>query len=591
MNRTPHMMHHRMKMLVQILLVAFVLGLTLPVMAVEHADRVAINGKFYTVNAEQPWAEAVAVKDTDIVYVGDNEGAKKLIGPDTIVGDLQGRLVLPGLVSGHEHPLVTAAFAAALQLEYSEDKDKMLKAVADYIKERPDAARMSWGGSYEGRVEIYRADIDKITTEPFVMIAASGHGAWINSSALEALGVTKGKKMPVDGFEYKEDGTPTGYLSTSAAAMYAVIQLELIQKDALLENLPEVIAMYNSYGFTAVYDAGTPPGAEPVIFDAVSEIEKQGKLNLRISASVIAQRPIHLERAFEILEEVTPKYTSEIFTVRTLKMHGGALDGYSAPLLQPYSDRPDYSGPVIFPVEVRNEASIKAAKLGYDIHTHVIGDRAIREALDSFEAIRKAGLDDVRLTTGHSSMVHPEDEARYKEYNVTLNTYATKNSVPDETNELRIGPERLKYWHANRSLINKGVRLAMSADSPTAPLDPFLQIEVSVLRKEPEQDSALHPEQGLTLEEAIYAYTMGPAYQIRGNKLFGSIEVGKRADLVVLSQNLFEVKPEQYHDTQAILTMLNGRIVHEASIDWDSPIEDFRFDACGTGGLDHDHKK
>ena len=151
----------------------------------ETADTVGLNGKIYTVNPEQPWATAIAIKGTDIVYVGDDEGARAFIGEDTTVGDIGGRLVLPGLVSGHEHPLMTAAIATALNIEYSEDKDKMLQAVAKYIKEQPDAPRWSFGGSYEGRIDIYREDIDKITTQPFVMMAASGHGAWINSAALE----------------------------------------------------------------------------------------------------------------------------------------------------------------------------------------------------------------------------------------------------------------------------------------------------------------------------------------------------------------------------------------------------------------------
>ena len=206
---------------------------------------------------------------------------------------------------------------------------------------------------------------------------------------------------------------------------------------------------------------------------------------------------------------------------------------------------------------------MKAAKLGYDIHTHVIGDRAIREALDSFEAIRKAGLDEVHLTTGHSSMVHPDDEARYNKYNVTLNTYATKNSVPDETNELRIGTERLKYWHANRSLIEKGARLAMSADSPTAPLDPFLQIEVSVLRKEPEQNTALHPEQGLTVQEALRAHTMGSAYAGHEENIKGSIEVGKLADLAVWGEDPYTAPVQRLWQIPIEMTLVGGEIVHQ----------------------------
>ena len=339
-------------------------------------------------------------------------------------------------------------------------------------------------------------------------------------------------------------------------------------KEAVAAKLPDVVQMYNSYGLTAVHDVGVPVGTEPSIWAAAAELEQQGKLHMRMSAAALAQRSFHLEGAFKILKEESPKYRSEIFTANTLKIHGGSPDGYSSPLLEPYSDRPDYAGPVIFPYDVRLKATMKAAKLGYHIHTHVMGDRAIREALDAFEAVRKAGYDKVRLSTGHSTLIHPDDQPRYAKLNVTCNTFGTKNAVPDASNLSRLGPDRLKYWIPNQSLIKLGTRLSMSADAPTAPLDPWLQIEVIMLRKEPHMTEQLYPEQGLTLEQAIEAYTMGAAYQMGWEEIIGSIEVGKRADLVVTSQNLFKIKPAEIHKTHALLTMLNGKVVHEEAVDW-----------------------
>lgn len=168
-----------------------------------------------------------------------------------------------------------------------------------------------------------------------------------------------------------------------------------------------------------------------------------------------------------------------MFRINTLKLHGGSPDGYSAPLLEPYSDRPDYSGPDIFPSDDRRKWSLKAAELGYDIHTHVMGDKAIREALDSFQAIREAGYEETLLSAGHSTLVHPDDQPRYVQYNVTCNTFGSKNAVPDDTILSRIGPDRLEYWIPSQTLIGLGTRLSMSADAPTAELDPFLQMEWS----------------------------------------------------------------------------------------------------------------
>ena len=530
--------------------------------AQQPADYVLSNAKIYTVNKDQPWAEAIAISGTDIVYVGDNAGAQKFVGESTKTADMEGLLILPGIVSGHEHPLVTAVISAALYIPYSEDKEKMLNAIRDYKVSNPEGPKWSFGGSYEGRVDITRHDIDKIfPDEPFVMIAASGHGAWINTKALEAMGIVKDKPDPIDVFEREPDGTPTGYLSTSAAALYAITKLKLVKKEDVVRNLPKVVANYNGYGLTAVQDAAVPVGSEEEVYSAVYELEQAGRLNLRISACAMAQRPVHLEHALSVLNKLSPKYKSEIFAVRTLKIHGGSPDGYSSPLLEPYSDRPGYN-PEIFPRDVRLEWSLKTANAGFDIHTHVMGDRAIRDALDAFQAIRGAGLNDVRLSTGHSTMIHPEDQQRYAKYNVTCNVFASKNASPDPTALKRVGPERLKYWQPMQSLIKKGARLAMSADAPTAPLDPWLQMEVAILRKEPAQTEQLNPEEGLTIEQVVEAYTMGAAYQIRGEELFGSLEVGKRADLVVLSQNIFEIESSDIHNTKALVTMMNGNVVY-----------------------------
>ena len=170
--------------------------------------------------------------------------------------------------------------------------------------------------------------------------------------------------------------------------------------------------------------------------------------------------------------------------------------------------------------------------------------------------------------------------------NVTCNTFGAKNAVPDESTLSRIGPERLKYWIPNQNLVKLGTRLSMSADAPTAPLNPWLQIEVIMLRKEPEMTERLYPEQGLTLEQAIEAYTMGAAYQMGWEKIIGSLEVGKRADLVVVNQNLFEIEPSEIHNTNALLTMLGGKVVHEEAVDWSLSPELLRqFDALGDYDL------
>ncbi len=556
------------------------------------ADIVGFNGKIYTVDPEQPWATAIAIKGTDIVYVGDNEGAKALIGRDTTVADLKGKFVMPGIISTHEHPLMFTALMSGLTLEYNEDATKMLASVEDYVENNPDAPMFSFGGSYEGRVEIYRQDIDKIISDrPFLMIAASGHGGWCNSKALEVAGVTKDTPDPIDSFQREEDGTPNGYLESSAAVMWMVYKLGVVTAEAVSELAEGTLATFSGYGITAVFDAGAFY-SEDAVYPAMAALEKKGKLDVRISASVVAQRESMLDHAFSMLEKYVPRYSSELFKVETLKIHGdGSPDGWTAGLMEPYADRPDSTGMTSFEPDVQKAASLKAAKLGYDIHTHAIGDRTMRQTLDAYEAIREAGYDEVRLTTGHSSLIHPDDVPRLKELDVIANSYATKNAIPDPNWVKRLGPERAKHYQPMGTLLDAGVRLTLSADYPTAPLDPMMQVSISMARHEPGKGPEFlgFEEDKLTLEQAINAFTIDAAYQVRWEEIIGSLEVGKRADLIVLDRNPFEGTTDEIAEINVLATMMNGRVVHEEAVDWDPPGEPVHFDVCGSDepALDH----
>jgi hypothetical protein len=274
---------------------------------------------------------------------------------------------------------------------------------------------------------------------------------------------------------------------------------------------------------------------------------------------------------------------SEFFTVRTLKIHGdGSFDGWTAGMLEPYSDKPASTGLTSFTAEVQKQASLKAAKLGYDIHTHSIGDRTVRQSLDAFEAVRKAGHDKVHLCVGHTMLVDPGDVPRFKELDVFVNTYATKNAIPDKTNLSRLGKERYNRMQPMGTLLDAGARLTMSADYPTAPVNPMLQISISMVRHDPGKGPAFlgREEDKLTLEEAIKAYTIEAARQLRWDNIIGSLEVGKRADLIVLDRNPFNSKTDEIAEINILATMMNGKVVHEEAVDWDPPGEQIEINVC-----------
>jgi len=547
---------------------------------IQPADTVGLNGKIYTMDEKQPWAEAICIKGPDIVYVGSDKEAKKYIGTTTTVADFKGKMVMPGIVSTHEHALMIMGFQSGLMMDYSEDAGKMLAAVTEYVKQKPDAPMFSFGGSYEGRVEIYRKDIDKIISDkPFLMISASGHGGWCNTKALEVAGIKKGEPDPVDHFERDKDGTPNGYVGSSAACVYMLSKLDLITKEAAVEQAPKVLESFVKYGVTTIFDAGAP-ALEEATFAAMSELAKRGESTMRVSASVMTQREYMNEAAFEKLAKFVPMYKGELFKVETLKIHGdGAYDGYTAGTIEPYADKPESKGITSFTPELQEEITLRAAKKGYDIHVHAIGSGTMRQTLNTFEAVRKAGYDKVRLMTAHTSLVHPDDKPRFKELDVTVNTFGAMNAVPDETNLARLGKERFHGWpfQPMKSLLELGARVTLSADSPTAPLNPMLQISICMTRKNPGEKEFLPPKsECLSLEEAIRAYTIDSAYHLRWDDIIGSLEAGKRADLIVLDRNLFESTTDEIAEANVLATVVNGNVVHEESVDWSPPPDVFQ---------------
>lgn len=557
------------------------------------ADYVFRNGKIYTANEKQPWAEAVAIEAKDIVYVGDNKGAKAFIGKKTIVADLQGKVMLPGIITTHDHPIMVAAITSGLMIENQGEREHMLKSLEAYVKANPEGPFFSFGGAYEGTVDIYRQDIDKIISDkPFMMIAQSGHGGWANTKALEMAGIQKGLADPIDHFERDADGTPNGYVGSSAAVNYVLSTLDFIKADAVVENADDTLAYLSGLGITTAHEVAITPGMEESLFSAVGELEKQGRLSVRIVGAVFVQRPVHIEGALAALKKYPPIWKSELFNVHFLKIHGdGDFGGFTAGLLEPYTNNPETRGLVSFPDQDQlNKFMLDAVELGIDIHVHAIGDWTCRVVLDGFEAVRKAGYKDARLSTGHGGLTDEQDRPRYKELDVTYNTFATGIVVPNPAIVEYLGEGRAKTYMPMKSFIDDGVRVTLSADWPVEDINPFLQMYTAMTRSRVGEDESLPlASEKLSLEDALKAYTTSAAYQLRMEEIIGSIEVGKRADLIVIDRDIFNIETDEIAGTNVLVTMMNGKVVHEAAIDWDDEppvvkaIEGLH--VCG----DHDH--
>jgi predicted amidohydrolase YtcJ len=538
-----------------------------------EADTVLKNAKIYTADTANPWAKSIAISDGNIVYVGDNDGAQAFVGATTRVGDLGGRVILPGIVSTHEHPLLFMGCSQGLMMENRGDRDYMMEELKKYVATHPDGPFFSFGGAYEGAVVIKKEDIDAIIADkPFVMVAASGHGGWMNTKALEAMDIVPGKPDPIDYFERDDNGVPTGYVGTSAAIFSTIVRAGLIDKDSILAGAPATLALLSSYGITTAYDAGVTMGLEGSAFEAAHELEKRGDLTTRIAASAaFAQRPVHIKPAIAAMDKYKPLYDSEVFKTQTLKIHGdGDWGGYTVGVLEPLEGRPDSLGMVSFPEQEQlNSFLLEAAKRGFDIHVHVGGDRTARMVLNGFEAVRAAGFEDTRLVMGHTMLVHPDDKPRFKELDVIVNTFATGISVHSDLWKQQVGEERYELLMPMGSFADDGVRVVLSADWPTADIDPFLQIYTAMTRKERGAKKSMPTKkERLTLEQALDAYTVNAAYALRMEDLVGSLEVGKKADLIVLDRDIFKIKTDEIPEVNVLVTMMNGRIVHEEALDW-----------------------
>ena len=547
---------------------------------VEAADTVYTNGKIYTVNEQQPRAEAVATQGQNIVYVGDSKGAQAFISDDTTVVDLRGKMMLPGFIDTHSHSVMVMGISSGLVMDTPPDgrgdKDKMLKAVADWVKANPEGPFFSFGGAFEGLVNITRHDIDKIIPDqPFLMVAGTGHGGWANTKALEAVGVVKGKPDTIDHFGRENDGTPDGYVGTSAAVFYMLGKLRLIPTEAVGANAIKILAASSAHGVTATFQAGLIQGTEGDFLGALEQLEKSGKLTVRMSVvASFAQRPIHIEPSLANIKKFVPRYNSELLRVDSLKIHGdGDIGGYTTGMLEPFTDNPDKGlGMVSFPDQDQlTRFMLDSAKLGVEhIHMHAIGDRTVRRALDAFEQVRKAGYTDVRLTTGHTNMVHPDDLSRFKKLDVIADLHA-QYAFPSDMAKSRLGEKRYRERiFPVKSMAKDGVRLTIGSDYPAGEENPFRSIAVIISRREMGEREVLPPaDEVLSVEETIQAYTINGAHMLGMEKIIGSIEVGKRADLIVVNRDIFNATPEQIAETRVLSTMMNGKIVYNDAVGWE----------------------
>lgn len=542
-------------------------------------DIALVNARVYTVDPARPWADAVVVRNDSIVFVGDEASAGKFIGSNTVVRDLGGKLVIPGFVEAHMHFVSAGATATVLELNIGQTIDEWIAAVDRYARDNPDRPVIFGYGfiaSAFGAAGPHRSLIDAVVPDRPVIIMDEGwHTAWLNSAALKALNVTRDTRDPVPGYAYykrDENGDATGYLLEDVATA-ASDMLFPVTEDLIVEGLDVITRTMNRQGITTAFDA-SPMGLERDFVKRVLErVADRGRLTVRVFGAAAVDAADQAASAVEWAASWREEVKGDRYHYNALKIfQDGTIEAKTAAMFEDYQGDPGNSGHAIFSEDQLASMMTDAAERNIDVHVHALGDRAIHEALNAIEVARDAHPGTAsNFTLIHIEVVADQDIERFAELGVIAQTSPLWFSYDDYGKQFVSDDQFSRYWPV-RSLEEAGATLAFGSDFPAtglgiAGMHPLLNIEIGHTRQLPGQpDAPIQPRasERLTIESLVRGYTMGPATMLHMEDQIGSIEVGKKADLIVLDQDIFEIDPYSIHKTQILLTIMDGDVVHEA---------------------------
>lgn len=541
------------------------------------ADTVVRNGLVYTVDSSNPWSEAIAIKDGRILKIGNNEDVANLIGSNTKVTDLDGKLVIPGFVDSHSHPVLSAALAnpRILPLNPVDTPTAWLDTLANFGYKNPDLdVLFSFGFNplAFGSDGPTKSMIDeRIADRPVIMLDAGGHSAWLNSKALETLNITKDTPDPIPGlhrYVRDENGVPTGWLLESQTIMPALKKLGAITEMAIFSGAEKLFPIFSQSGITTMFDAGMFE-FEDEGYSALLSLEKNNNLPIRIVGSHMVTNPAMVDSAISSFLKIKDKVKeSNLVDIGAIKLHNdGTIEAHTAALLSDYSDSPGYSGAMLLEGQVLRDFISNTNKKSIDLHIHSIGDRTTQEVLDAIRETKSSGNKDVRYTMAHLDLIPENSISAFKELNVIAQTTPFWFSYSDIYEEV-IGKERQSKTFRFKSLIDQGVKVSFGSDYPATGhrqgFNPFLNIQVGLTRQNSNDPTAPilgNAAEKLSLAELIEGYTLNAAYQLRMENDIGSLKEGKLADFIVLSDNIFTVDPYKIKDTTVVSTYLNGHVI------------------------------
>lgn len=538
----------------------------------EKADTVFTNGFVYTVDSINSKAEAVAVKDKAIIFVGDNKSVQNYIGENTKVINLNGKMILPGFVDAHCHSISSYRYFNELNLYGLKSKEDIQNAIKKYLFEHPEAKYVKgrgWSDTDFPGIGPDKKIIDEIVKDiPVSFSSDGGHSKWVNSKTLELAGMNNSTKNPKGGIIERYPGTnePNGTLRENASDLVADI-FPAYTVENLMDGLEAYQRMVSAFGITTVHDAYLDAGSNET--DAFRNLEKNNKLKMRFRASLYIDPEKSVDQ-IKLLVDERKKNTGELFQTNSAKIFiDGVVEGSTAYLKQPYQHQPKNYGEIFWKIDSLNKICSALDKEHFQIHVHAIGDAATSVTLYAFASAEfQNGKRDSRNSITHLQLVDESDIKRFKELGIIAVPQPYWFSKDDYYYNIQVpylGQKRADEEYPMKSFFDEGVVAASSSDYPvTIPCNPLEAIQFGITRSEfntTDSSEVLWPEERVTLEQMIRSFTINGAYANFLEKETGSIEVGKKADLIVLDKNLFEIPVTDIYKAKVLMTLFEGKDV------------------------------
>ncbi len=521
-----------------------------------------INGKIYTVNDKQPFAEAVLIEKNKIIFVGSNDEVLTRTGLIPEVIDLEGKLMLPGFIDNHTHFLSGGFYISGIDLRIAKSKEEFREILKSYIIKHPD--RWITGGRWDHETwsEVIlptKELIDDISqNNPVFVSRLDGHMGVANSFALKLAGITKATEDPVGGFIERDPktGEPTGILKDNAMDLVFKVIPEHSDEEKS-EALQAALDEAKRLGVTSVHDI-----TEMNDFNFLLETHQQDKLTCRLYSRL----PITNYK--KVIELISSFKNDEIFSLGSLKgFSDGSLGSSTAWLSESYENQEDNFGlPNDIVLDGRLEKWSKDADKNHlQICIHAIGDKANSFLLDMYEKIKNENpVWDRRFRIEHAQHLKDKDVKRFSELGVLASMQPVHLLDDGNWAHKRLGEERISSSYKIRSLIDSDADVSFGTDWPVAPLNPLFGIYAAVTRRTSDNKNpeGWIPEEKISVEDAVRCYTLNSAYAGFQEKILGSIETGKLADMIVLSEDIFSISPERIKDVKIEMTIFNGEIIY-----------------------------